>query len=447
MAQKEKEEAAEDITPPAGPRLSRNKSLTLGLSLAHLLLWVFLAYSTIGWMLPLLKYGSTFGFYQSPDGGRRIVKIVDFPFHFNFVKMAWQRRTTVPLGSSIYSVENHLLVTFEWAHKKEIYGSLHFGYSPTMLWVLAPLLPFSHAMAYFLFNSAGLLAIFWMTRPSRSRWGLGLAPFYSSIAKGCFILGQTALVTGAGLLFVAEKSGEKSRATWRGAAIPGAALWALSAKPPIALTAAAVLVGLREWRTLIVAGGMTIVSTLAITPLLGPHWVRDYLRLLQSYDLVHASPLFSWAIRPEYMANLRAILNVDAGLPDNIASSASALVWFLTLAYTAIAGLRSRATGAALWAMGIFSYLLFCPHVTPTEELQVVVIFALCVTARGGFSLRQILLLVTLPLLPFLASQSSLAAGMRFPLFSIQLLLFLLFATERRGLRGDLSPGPLPKSA
>jgi hypothetical protein len=328
------------------------KTQSNAVSAVHLILWVVLAFEIVRYLIPVVGNPS-FGIFFQPEKNGQVLRIRDFPFDFNFVQKAWRRETTVSSGASIYSLKNHLKVTSDWAGT-EVPGSLQFGYSPTMLWVLAPLVPFSGATAYLIFNIAGLFATFWMTRPSRCRWGIGLLPFFSGAARYCFVLGQTALATGAGLLFIAgQPLGSGNRQGWRDHLTGGAVLWALTAKPPIALSAAAVLIGLRQWRMLLAAGLLSVVSTLTLWPLLGPHWLTDYMHLFGTYNTTDAGPAFVMAVVPSVMASLRSILSVDIGLRDDISSLISLIVWLSALGYITLAGLQLRLPAAALWAMSI----------------------------------------------------------------------------------------------
>ncbi len=398
-------------------------------SAVHLILWVVLACYIGSFLISAAKNPSYGIFYQS-EGNVEVLRIRDFPFLFNFAQRAWRGETTVNSGASIYSVRNHLKVTSDWAGSK-VAGTLQFAYSPTMLWVLAPLVPFSNATAFLFFDIAGLFAIFWMTRPSRSRWGIGLLSFFSGVALGCFVLGQTALATGAGLLFIAEKTrADAHKEGWRDSLISAVVLWALTAKPQIAMAAAAVLVGLRQWRTLVVGGLLTVISTFLVWPLLGPHWMTDYLHLIGTFNKMDAGRVFVMAFVPGIMANLRAVLSVDIGLRDDISSLVSAIMWLAALGYIVVKGLRSRLPAAALWSMSILSYLLFCPHVSPTEELQVVIILALCVSMREKLARYELVLLITLPLLVFMSPFSGPFQGIRLPLFITQLALFFFFASS-----------------
>lgn len=386
-------------------------------------------------LLPSARMVSTFGLTLTANeqgSSLRKLSILDFPFHFNFVKKAWLGETTVNSGSSIYSLENHLKVTSDWASMK-LNKSLMFGYSPTMLWVLAPLVFFPHNVAYCLFNITGLFSIWWTTHPARCRHGVGLLAFFSLLALACFALGQTALLTGAGLLYIAEKTREENSSDdWRVPILAGIVLWALTAKPPLALTAGAVLVGIRQWRPLLVAGILTVFLTLAITPVLGTSWVHDYLHTINSYDLVNGGPAYAWTVAPSHMANLRGILSVDFGVADDIASRISSILWFIALLLISIVGNRSSLSKGAVWSLGILSFLLLCPHVTSTEELQLVLLIPLCVRPHNSLSWQELVLLVMIPLLPFASPAIGLFAGNRMILFIGNIFLALFIISSMR---------------
>lgn len=396
--------------------------------MVHFVLWLLLSIWVIWLLVPELEYGSPFGItLPEPENKTSHVgfTIVDFPFMFNFAQKAWGHQTTVSSGLSIYSVENHLKVTSDWAGQK-VGQSLHFGYSPTMLWILAPLTHFSPATAYFIFNIAGLFALFWITRPSRCRWGVGLLSFFSPLARLCFVLGQNSILAGAGLLYLAENNRPDSQERgWRDPLLSGSVLWALTAKPTIALLAIAVLAGMRRWKTIFTAAIFTVISTIVITPWLGPHWIKDYIHILRSYNLIDAGPVFSWSIYPEFMSNLRAIMNVDFGFFDNVASYTSGIVWLIMLIIITVLGLKSRLSASSLWSISILSYLLFCPHVGPTEVLQALVILPLCVPPKDKLSWHELILFITLPSLIFISPIfPEFIHNTHLPLFLAQLFLF-----------------------
>lgn len=402
-----------------------------------MLLWVALTlWISKEMLLPGARTVSTYGISLTPDkpgSPSRKLTIIDFPSHFNFVKNAWLGQTTVSSGASVYSLENHLKVTSNWAGMRLNYA-LPFGYSPTMLWVLAPFICFPHVIALFFFNIAGLFSVWWTTHPARCRLGVGLLAFFSPLAQACFSLGQTALLTGAGLLFIAEKTRtEKREDGWRMPMFTGIVLWALTAKPPFALTAGAVLVGLRQWRPLLVAVILTVFSTLAISPVLGTSWIHDYLQMIGSYDLINSGSAYAWSLVPGHMSNLRGILSIDFAVADDVASRISNSIWLLALLCIAAVGFRSMLSAGAIWSLGILSYLIFCPHVSSTEELQLVLILPLCVRPQNRLSWQELVLLVTIPLLPFASPAFGLFAGNRMVLFiaKIALVIFIVGPMRR----------------
>src|SRR5262249_55675974 len=61
------------------------------------------------------------------------ITINDFASHLNFAKAFWW-------GEGGYSVNDHLRMTERFAGERLPYA-LPFGYSPTMLWILLPLIP------------------------------------------------------------------------------------------------------------------------------------------------------------------------------------------------------------------------------------------------------------------------------------------------------------------
>lgn len=409
--------------------------------LIHMLLWASLTLWVSKWiLLPGVSIGSTYGISSKMnEHSKSKLTINDFSSHFNFVKKAWFGQTTANSGASIYSLENHLKVTSDWAGMK-VNNALPFGYSPTMLWVLAPLIFFPHIIAWCIFNITGLFSIWWATHPARCRLGVGLLAFFSPLALSCFILGQTALLTGAGLLFIAENIGEKDQADgWRSSIPAGIALWAITAKPPIALTAGVVLVGLRKWRPLILAVTISVLSTLAITPILGTNWLHDYLQLIGSYDRISADSAYAWSFSPSQMANLRGILSVDFGISDNVASLVSNIMWFITLFFLATVGNRPGLARGPIWPVAILSYLLFCPHVSSTEELQLVLLLPLCLRTQNKLNWQELGLLIMVPLLPFASPAIGLLSGYRVILFIAKILLVIfIIVTMRKSKISDV---------
>jgi len=191
--------------------------------------------------------------------------------------------------------------------------------------------------------------------------------------------------------------------------------------------------GLRRWRPLLVTGMLSILLTLIITPLLGTNWVNDYIHMIGSYDKVNGGVAFAWSIVPNHMANLRGVLSVDFGISDDIASRISNIVWFIALLCIAANGNRPKLSEGAIWSLSILSYLLFCPHVSSTEDLQLLLILPLCVRPENKLTWQELVLLGIIPLLPFISPAIGLFAGNRMVLFiaKISMIIFIVVSMKR----------------
>jgi hypothetical protein len=352
----------------------------------------------------------------------------DFAAHLTFAKAFWS-------GKAGYDVQSHLRITSE-RFRRPVEHALPFGYSPTMLWMLGPLCPLPPAWAYTVWTLAAIAAIWWMTLPERSVWMA--AAFFSPVAFTCFGLGQTAFLTAAGMLFLmirtlnvqTQPSGRWTTSRWAEAIV----LWGLTAKPPAALTAGAVMLGNRRWRPLALAVGLSLLSTVLLTPRLGLHWIAQYVHLLTHYDLETADPAFTWSLAPKTMGNLRALLHVTFGFGDAAASRWSNGLWWLALAGITAASLRRRLPAQASWGLAVLAYLLLCAHVTSTEELHLVLLIALVAQAsqkvpNGVRWATVALVMAVLYLPPGIGYQGPL----RIPaVFTSKVLLALLVWTQWR---------------
>ena len=123
------------------------------------------------------------------------------------------------------------------------------------------------------------------------------------------------------------------------------------------------------------------------------------------------------------MANLRGILSVDFRLSDDVASHISSTIWLASLASLAVTSRRLHLTTGGIWGIGILLYLLFCPHVSSFEVLQVGLLLPFCIPAKKGrLNWQELVLLFIIPLLPF---TSPVNTDNRIFLFTM--LLFLLW--------------------
>jgi hypothetical protein len=143
-------------------------------------------------------------------------------------------------------------------------------------------------------------------------------------------------------------------------------LWALTARPQLAITAGVALLAARHWRPVLLALALTLVTTALLTPLLGPRWITDYVTLISHYDRVTAPDAFRWALVPDHMNNLRALLTA-LGVPDDWSSKVSTAVWLVTLLGVLVSALLWRMPPALVWAACVAQQLLLCPHVNTYE--------------------------------------------------------------------------------
>ncbi len=300
----------------------------------------------------------------------------DFAAHLTFAKAFWK-------GHAGYDVQSHLRITGA-RFGRPVEHALPFGYSPTMLWLLAPFCLLSPAVAFISWTLLDVAVIWWMTSPE---WGVWIAAaLFSPAAIACFKLGQTSFLTAAGLLFLMLRDLERYATGTRAPSLASEwpdviALWALTAKPPLALTAGIALVAERRWRTVAWALGLSVLTSAVLTPLLGTSWVYDYVHLMIHYDLQTADPAFVWSLKPQTMGNLRALLQVTVGFGDALASRWSSGAWLLALLSIVAVGWRRWLGPEGVWGGAMLSYLLFCPHVTSTEELHLVLVLALVAPA------------------------------------------------------------------
>jgi len=318
-------------------------------------------------LLPALR-AEHFGIAFDAEGGFRIQ---DFAGNLAFAKAFWA-------GKASYDVDSHLRLTSEWAGQP-VRKALPFLSSPTMLWILAPLCPLPTAWAYAAWTLLGVAAVEWMIRPPRPIWLA--AALFSPAAFACFALGQTTVLTVAGMLFLmrdAVTDGVRRRRT--GAisdCLDALVLWAMTAKPPVALTAGVALLGSRRWRAVAIALCMSAISTALLAPRLGIGGLSAYVHSMPHADVQTADPAFAWSLAPETMGNLRALLYVPLGIGDAAASRWSGAVWIVAMITIIVSGIRHAAQQPALWGFAVLAYLLFCPHVSATGDLHLALLLVL----------------------------------------------------------------------
>jgi len=294
----------------------------------------------------------------------RLDGLQDFASHRGFACSVWSGDAAKFGGTSAYALPAHLHATERWSGMSPRIA-LPFGYSPTMVWILGPLCVLPARGAFVGWVLAGFVCTVAAIVRSKAHWWT-LVVLLNPVTVYSIILGQTAILSTAAFVFLIVNTGTAASVVWSNAIV----LWLLTAKPPLAITAAVVLAAQRQWRTLAIASVLAIASALIISPWLGAGWVHDYLVLFRHYDRVQMPAAFAWSIVPELMSNLRAALSVDVGIADDIAVSFSNVVWVGSLVTLVTFAWRRSLDGGLLWSLAILVYLLFCAHVSATEELS-----------------------------------------------------------------------------
>jgi hypothetical protein len=317
--------------------------------------------------------------------------------------------------------------------------ALPFGYSPTMLLVLAPFCLLPERFAYVLWSAAGVLGTVWIVRRAPGPW-IALLGFLTPIVVFLLALGQTALLSTAALFFLMRSSVDRdarSPSVWARAAV----LFLLTAKPPLAATAAAALLATGDVAAVCIAAVMTAASMVGASPWLGDSWVTDYVELLRHYDRARLDPAFAWSIVPDSMSNLRAALSPDAGLGDDVALTTSGAIFVCALAALAAGGRACDWEPGRAWRLAVLAYLTCCPHLSPTEDVALVC----AVVGLGPARARQRWLLALAALVPIglLASPAiGPLAGMRPSLLFGVKLAILSGVLVTRALAPHEAPAP-----
>lgn len=317
-------------------------------------------------LLPAFRE-TTFGI--SVNEARLVIR--DMAAHLTFVRQFW-------IGGADYTVESHLRITSQWAGRT-IDRALPFGYSPTMLLVLAPLAALPIKWGFALWTLLGGAAIWWMCRRGRTVFVFGVMLLLSPLALLCLALGQTGILSGAGLVFLMLRDRRRTECVveqqWSWHIVPdGLVLFALTAKPPLALVAGIALLAERRWKTVVTAGALTAATLLWLTPRLGTDWINQYFSLLSHYDRETADAAFAWSLRPDLMTNLRAVLLSSGFVGDHLACNVSTTLWALASMGVLAAGLAGRLGRGVACVLAVFAYLLFCPHLSSTEDLHLVLL-------------------------------------------------------------------------
>jgi hypothetical protein len=395
--------------------------------LLHEALFVVLVVLVVVQVLAPALREETFGFSFDPERG---LTVRDFPAGLVMARAIWTGQPKSeggPRPGPGYDLDSHLAVTRQWVGQP-VDAAMPFPQSPTMLWLLAPFCPLPLVWAFVAWTVLNLAVVWWLLRPSRSPWLIGPLFFLSPLSIAGFALGQMAFLGTAGVVFLAEQTRKPSGQSWRAAWPSVLVLWALTARPPLALTAMVALLAVGRWRSVLGAVLLTAASTAALTPWLGTIWASDYLRLLGQFNREQAPAAFAWVLNLTQMNNLRSFLNVELGVRDDLASQLCSGLWLFALgALLLLCRLRAR-PAALVWALCLVLQMLLCPHM---HSYELILLYAVLLSFLQVVTLPEAVRRATawaFPVLPWLTPSWGLFQGRRPSLvFAILLVLAAWF--------------------
>jgi hypothetical protein len=296
-------------------------------------------------------------------------RIQDFAFVFNYARRAVERP-----GVSPYTYDAHREFYRAWLGP-QVRSALCFTFGPTTMVVLALLFPLATAWAWLVWNLASAWLMSWAVRvlPEGDRRTLGLARLTAVSATGfnCLVNGQTGLFTTGCLGAVVHLAARPQSGSALACAV---FLFALTMKPPFAAIAALALLLAQRTRPLVLSVLLVAVSTAGMMAWWTPGVFADYATLLGRYNLVDADEIVRAGCLPTTMSNLRSVLLRTGAFDDSQAFRASGWVLAAALLPPIVAVLRRRTWSLDLamsWV--VLAYLLFAPHLSPTEDLLLLV--------------------------------------------------------------------------
>jgi hypothetical protein len=341
----------------------------------HYGLYLILVAYVVGIIVVPALREEPFGYTYDPDVGLRVR---DFAAIMVMARAMWCGEPRLPDGRRPgYDVDSLLVVNRAWVDPS-INNAMPFPYSPTMLFLLGPLCPLPMVWAFAVWSLLNLAFVGWLISRNDCPRILGPIVFLTPTAISCFTLGQSALLATAALVFLGRETFRKPTERGGNVWLMAAVLWALTARPQLAITASVALLAARHWRPVLIAVVLTLFTTALLTPLLGTRWISDYLTLLGHYDRVTAPSAYAWALVPDYMNNLRALLTT-AGVPDDWSSKISTAFWLFSLGVVLASAWLRRLPPALVWGTCVMLQLLLCPHVNTYELvlLYAVLVFLL----------------------------------------------------------------------
>ncbi len=310
-------------------------------------------------------------------------RVQDFAYVFNYARRAAERP-----GTSPYGMDSHRAFLDAWLGPS-VRSALCFAYGPAMVLLLAPLFPLTTRWAWLVWNLCGAWLGAWsVARLAHQRTAVRSATRLCATgmtAFHCLVNGQTAIAATAGFVVLIRRG--RRKCSIGDDVAHGFTAAALAAKPPLAAVAIVALLLARRGRAALT--GVAMMAAVAVLALVWwtPAIVWDYASLIHRYNLTDADALMRAGLVPRSMSNLRGILLNVWRVQDSRAFFMSGWAFGLALgAPLAIVALRPHGWSSPLaMSYAIMVYLLFVPHLTPTEDfLALVPLAALPVERRLG---------------------------------------------------------------
>lgn len=282
-----------------------------------------------------------------------------------------------------YTTSSHTRMMDGWTGDPS--HAMPFAYAPTGILVLG-LLGFLPALpAYLLWAAIGAVGLYVIGR----REGVphaGALALFGPMTLLAVRLGQTAPVTLL-MLYVVMRS----RCGWW----PAAAMALITMKPSVAMIGVVGLLATLRDRTVIRGLMIASLATLVLTPLLGLRWPIQYVDMLTHYRAGGLDPIFADAMASVevMMSTLRSVLALS--IHDALAARISASVWIVAMASIVWAGRTNRIDESSAWSLAALSFVLFCPHVTFTDQLHLVIVAVTLGTRRTWWTVAVVLVLAS----------------------------------------------------
>lgn len=379
--------------------------------------------------------------------GKNAFGTQDFACHINYLQSIWNRSVEHP-----YRLEDQERIVRSWYPR----NSMEFphAYSPVVLVLGSPFLAMKVEWAFFLWaliNAGLLLALTWgylLPRIKNPTQGFAImAVFCSYLLLDIFNMGQTALATttlyAGSFLLLRDRSACHPVQLSRDLVL-FAALYALAAKPSIALIVFAMVIGQRAWRPLLLAMSGLLFTWAILAPYYGGYvaGLTDYSWLLNHFCSADMIPIFRGGLTPSISTNFTAFVTTLRPEWNREAFFLSQIIFEGLVVLLTLLRWSKRISFSTQFQGLLWTLLLFCPYLLVTED------FAICLLAVEGTFFRNGLGGAVKVLLVLLAANIWIGASLGWPLsFALKFVLAIWWLLElvlasRRGIQGVRNPGP-----